>query len=682
MTIADREWFADLIVFVSYFLTAKLAQYILFGLNTSPALIWAPTGIALAAVILKGNKMWVPIALAYFIGIVTLPGYQPLTNELIATLGFTLQPLLGAALFRKMDSDGTIHRSRDVMIFLAGAMLTAAIGPLFNTIGQVLLHTLSETMWLTFTRAWAGGVLSILVVTPFITGWYNSPSWPLRCGQNIEAIIAFGLLLASTYLLFWDSFPDYVFALIFFLCIALFWISFRFGSRVLTTAVLSLTVFGIMGSIIGHPTATPLKVQLFADELFIILLAPIFFQFFVLMEERRVAERTLALKVQELEAMAVKLSSNDAAKNEFIAILAHELRNPLASVVSILELMKLENPSPETLDMIERAEHQSWGMNRLLDDLLDVKRIAERKFTLLCEETDLESIVRRSVGAVMPALASKGHTLTMSLPPERVELFVDPVRIEQVLSNLLHNAIKYTQDGGKLSIACTVCRDAVALSLSDTGEGIPEELLERIFQPFQQLNPAPHRSSGIGVGLFLAREIIEKHGGNIRVESAGPGRGSTFTIELPVHKREPVARTQSMSAATSAAEEPVSPRTILIVDDNEAAAESMRKLLMHDGHTVQNASTGSDALVRLRDGMPDVVILDIGLPDMSGYEVARAVRSRESGKRPVLVALTGYGQASDRQSSLDAGFDYHLTKPVRMVDLKDIIDRPVHDFFR
>lgn len=670
-TITDREWLPDVLVFLAYFLTAKLAQYILFTLDTSPALIWAPTGIALAAVLVKGNKMWVPIMLGYVAAISTLPGYLPLENKLIATVGFTVQPLLGAWVLRKFRSDGTIHRSRDVMALMSGAAITAAIGPLFNTFGQFLLGALAETMIITFSRAWAGGLLGIIVMTPLIVGWYHSPSWPIKRTQRAEAVAAFGFLTLAIYMLFWVSIPSLVFLLIFFLCSILFWIAFRFGSRVNTSAILYLSILGILGSIVAHPSSTPLNTQLFADELFLLIIAPIFLQFFVLAEERRQTEVRLNTKVVELERLTHQLAANDEAKNEFIAILAHELRNPLSTLVSTLELLKFEPLHPETSAMVARASQQMFGMRRLLDDLLDVARITERKFEILPEPTDIRTIINRSIHSTEMLRETKRQRLHVHIPEETVHLMADPVRLEQVVINILNNAAKYSKEESDITISCTRENGRLKIEVRDTGDGIPPDRLEEIFSPFQQLVPAPHRAAGIGIGLFLTRQIVEMHGGKISAYSAGIGTGSTFTILLPIRT---VTKADKDAIPAPVISQEVSTKRILVVDDNEAAAIGMGKLLGHHGHTVRAVHDGRSAVAATEEFAPHVVLLDIGLPDMSGHDVARSIRA-SGGNQPILIALTGYGQEEDKNAAMVAGFNHHLTKPVSIAEVIALIER-------
>ncbi|MBP9756987.1 MAG: response regulator [Candidatus Pacebacteria bacterium] len=668
-TITDREWKADVVVFLGYFATAKLAQYILYTLDTSPALIWAPAGIAIAAVLLKGNRMWVPIALAHVGSILTLSIDVPLTNLAFSTVGHTVQPLIGAWILLSTGSDGSVQRTRDVVTIVGFSFVIAAIAPIISTVGQVYFDTLRDSAWLNFSRTWAGGVFGIVIFTPFITAWSSARSWPIKRNQRAEAVAAFGLLILSIYALFWISIPSLVFAFIFLLCITHIWIAFRFDARMNTSALMILSVLGILGSIVASPGDTPLARQIFADELFIILLAPIFLQFFVLAEERRQAELHLNTKVSELEEITKQLAANDSAKNEFIAILAHELRNPLATVVSTLEVLKMEVTVGQSTAMIARAEQQTFGMRRLLDDLLDVARITERKFDVVPERADLKEIIDHSVNATELLRAHKMQTIRVWLPSEPVPLFVDSLRMEQVIGNLLNNSSKYSPEGTEVEVLATVDGHNLVIAIKDSGVGIPPERLEEIFSPFQQLSLASSRAAGIGIGLFLSRQIVEMHGGTITAHSLGEGRGSTFTILLPI---VPVPATVTATPAVNTLTATGTKR-ILVVDDNEAAAIGMERLLAHHGHMVQTAHDGKSALVALHDFMPQVVLLDIGLPDMSGHEVARKIRSH-GGKQPILIALTGYGQDSDKSEAIVSGFNYHLTKPVSITEVLAILN--------
>ncbi len=673
--LTDSDWKIGVFVFLSYFATAKLAQYILYALDTSPALIWAPAGIALAAVVLKGNKMGIPIALAHALSIITLTGIDvPITNVVLSTLGHTLQPLIGARILYAMGNNGTIHKIRDVLVLIGFSFIIAAIAPFISTLGQVLFETLRVSPWVTFSRTWVGGILGIIVVTPFVTGWCHSPSWPMQRKQLAEAVAAFGLLLVAIYSLFWVSIPALVFAFIFLLCVTHFWIAFRFGSRVNTSALLLLTVLAILGSIIANPSATPLSRQLFADELFIILLAPIFLLFFAMAEERRQTTIRINAKVSELEEITHQLAINDSAKNEFIAILAHELRNPLSTIVSTLEVIKLEKLSGDSTAMVARAEQQAFGMRRLLDDLLDVARITEKKFDIVPEQTNLRTVIDVAVQSTNEARATKGQMIRVWMPENTVQLTVDPVRMEQVLVNLLNNAVKYSPEGSTVEILCSVDKDQLRIAIKDDGDGIPTERLEAIFSPFQQLGSATQRASGVGMGLFLTRQIVEMHGGTITAHSAGQGTGSTFTILLPINNFVNTPEVEPAEQIETPTVNEVTTKHILVVDDNDVAATGMCRLLVHHGYDVDVANTGTDALTMVGERAPDAILLDIGLPDISGHEVAKRIRATGDTKT-ILIALTGYGQESDKEEAFAAGFNHHLTKPVSITEVIVILNK-------
>jgi signal transduction histidine kinase/CheY-like chemotaxis protein len=677
LTFSGRSFVWDAGVFFSYLLTAKLAQYILFTLHTSPALIWAPTGIALAAVLMRGNKMWLPISAAYLVAVMTLSGYLSPVGIVIATIGFTLQPLIGAWGMRKFGADGRVRKIRDVIVLVLGAFIIAAIGPVFNTFGQLLLHVLSDTMWLTFSRTWAGGVLGIIIMTPLIMSWYYKPYLLVDTQYFFETSGGFGFLLVSIYLLFWTNLSAaFVFPLIFLLCTALFWISFRFDLRGNAIALFLVAAGGIAGSIIMHPSPTPLNTQLFADELFLIIIAPLFMIILAIMEERRAADATLAEQMRMLQEVTEKLSTNDKAKNDFIAILAHELRNPLAAIVSTLELLKYDTLTEEGRSMVESGEQQTRAMRRLLDDLLDVARISERKLKIIKENTDLSTFIEYSVKATKHTMEAYHHTLTVSMPEETVILSIDPVRMEQVITNLLTNAAKYTPFGGAITLACLLEGPRLRIEVRDNGTGIAPQHLDKIFSPFHQLHPDADRASGIGVGLFLTRQIVEMHEGTIHADSEGEGLGSTFTILLPVAKVGQNASSHEMghhAHAIPQKKEKQSKR-VLIVDDNEVAALGISKLLAFKGFESKVVHTGQDAIDMFNDYQPEVVLLDIGLPDMSGHEVAKRIRGASShGQSATLIALTGYGQEEDRTAALASGFDHHLTKPVSIEEIESII---------
>jgi CheY-like chemotaxis protein len=370
---------------------------------------------------------------------------------------------------------------------------------------------------------------------------------------------------------------------------------------------------------------------------------------------------------EELRRLNAELSEAHRRKDEFLATLAHELRNPLAPITNALEILRLKDPADSdtrwTRDVIERQVRQ---MTRLVDDLLDVARITRGKIALRREHVVLATIVHGAVEAARPFIEASGHQLAVSLPAAPIWLDADPTRLTQVLLNLLNNAAKYTPHGGRIALEASVQAGEAALVVRDSGIGIPAEYLPGLFEMFSQVEPALERSQGgLGIGLALARGLVELHGGAISARSQGAGMGSEFTLRLPI------AMAPVESAAASA--DPAAPARlrVLVVDDNRDAAESLAVMLELTGHDVAVAHDGTAALEAAARLLPDVILLDIGMPGMNGYEVAGRLRQTEAGQRILLVALTGWGQEEDKRRAIEAGFDHHLTKPGRTISVVD-----------
>ena len=370
-----------------------------------------------------------------------------------------------------------------------------------------------------------------------------------------------------------------------------------------------------------------------------------------------------------------KMKEADRRKDEFLATLAHELRNPLAPIRNALQLMARSRGVDHEAERA-MAERLVTHLARLVDDLMDVARISRGRIELRKEVVELAPIVARVVQTVGPSASAGRHDLAVSLPEQPVLLDADPTRLEQVLWNLLSNAIKYTEPGGRISLTARRQNGGLALHVCDTGIGIPAEMLPHVFEMFSRAKPLSyHGQGGVGIGLGLVKNLVELHGGTIEAHSDGPGRGSEFLVRLPVlaHASAPVKpdaccgiREQSGTGDDC--------RRILIVDDNEDAATSLARLLsMLDGHSVQVAHDGPSALALAADFEPEVVILDIGMPGMDGYEVARRFRARPEFQQTRLLALSGWGQEKDRERSRAAGFEHHLVKPVDLELLRGLL---------
>ena len=363
-----------------------------------------------------------------------------------------------------------------------------------------------------------------------------------------------------------------------------------------------------------------------------------------------------------------KLREANERKSQFLAILAHELRNPLAPIRTSLDALRVAGDNPALLRRLRAGmERQVEHMVRLIDDLLDLSRIDHGRIRLERAHSDLVAILRAAAETAAPLMQSRSHTLELELPPQAVLADIDPVRIAQVFSNLLNNAASYTRPGGRIEVALRPEDDMAVIRVRDNGIGIPGEMQAQIFEPFMRVNSAGGNHGGLGIGLAICRELVAMHGGAIEVHSEGLGRGSEFTVRLP---RLPA---NSRLLAPDSAPRLDRPTRVLIVDDNRDAAEALRVLLDARGHEVCAVFHGKDVLPLLASFRPEVLLVDLGMPDVDGFEVCRQVRRAANGNpAPMIVALTGWGQEQDRVRSRDAGFDLHLVKPVGADELASV----------
>ena len=395
--------------------------------------------------------------------------------------------------------------------------------------------------------------------------------------------------------------------------------------------------------------------------------------------DRRNAEETRRRGHDELEQRVrertAELREADRQKNQFLAMLAHELRNPLAPVHNALQILQL--PSASNADRRTARnimERQVQHLARLVDDLLDVSRVMQDRIELQRAPTNLRTLVDRAVETVQPMITARRQTLSITLPSRTVRLDIDVVRVAQAISNLLLNAAKFTDIGGKILVNAEADDDEVVLHVKDTGIGIAPEFLPHVFELFTQGDRSLDRSQGgLGIGLTLVRKLIQLHGGTVQACSEGIGRGSEFIVRLPIIAAKPRIGPRRHEEAAAA---PKPARKVLVVDDNVDTAESTAMLLRLSGHQVHVAYDGASVLEQVDAFQPDVVLLDIGLPGIDGYEVARSIRARADHRSVVLVAVTGYGQAKDRQRSRTAGFSHHLTKPFDLETLQALIAPP------
>jgi PAS domain S-box-containing protein len=364
----------------------------------------------------------------------------------------------------------------------------------------------------------------------------------------------------------------------------------------------------------------------------------------------------------ELRWLNHELSEADERKNEFLAVLAHELRNPLAPIRSATQFLRAQGPAePSLVNAREIIDRQVRHLVRLVDDLLDVSRISRGKIALQKERVALSLAVANALEVSRPLIEARSHQLTVSLPAEPVFLDADLTRLAQVLQNLLNNAAKYTPDGGRISLTAQADSQVVTVSVKDNGMGIPPEMLPTIFEMFTQVDRSLERSSGgLGIGLTLAQRLVELHGGRLEASSEGVGHGAEFRVRLP--RAEDLAEEQSTEWPP--AEQDVSACRIVVADDNVDAADSLAIMLRLAGHQVHTVYDGLSAVRAVAEFDADAALLDIGMPKLNGYQAAREIRRRYPERQCLLVAITGWGQDEDRRLSREAGFDHHLVKPV------------------
>jgi signal transduction histidine kinase len=391
------------------------------------------------------------------------------------------------------------------------------------------------------------------------------------------------------------------------------------------------------------------------------------------------AEKARELEVvnRNLQQANLALREADRHKDEFIAILAHELRNPLAPIRSSVEIMaQLPVDNAQLVWARDVIDRQVTHLSRLVDDLLDVSRITRGTIKLTREPIDVRTLLNRSIESAQPVIAERRHQLVVDSANGDAVVEGDLTRLVQVLSNLLNNAAKYMNPGGTIRLITTVHEMYAEFRVIDTGIGIEPEALPKLFNLFSRVHQeAEWAPSGLGIGLALVRQLVELHGGTVSVTSAGHGLGSEFTVKLPLSARQPTAYPASAVMEMAIASEAPAPCRVLIADDNADALDSLAMLVELAGHEVRKAPNGSIALETAAEWRPELALLDIGMPALDGYEVARRIRAQSWGADVMLVAVSGWGQADDRQRAQESGFDLHFVKPIGFDTLTDVIAR-------
>jgi signal transduction histidine kinase/ActR/RegA family two-component response regulator len=559
------------------------------------------------------------------------------------------------------------ERSHDFFKFAALGMLAAAISATF---GVTSLALGGFAHWHEFVRVWLtwwlGDVGGFLMFAPFPILWIENPRLTgdrrrlLESSVTLAAVALFGILVFGGALPGIENYP------IGFICVPiLVWSAFRFGQREAATAVFILTVSAEWGMMRGHgPWAR------FANEISSFIMP----QAFML----TMAVMTMALAAVVWERKRAVADANEArnqaeaanrGKDQFLAMLGHELRNPIGALSSAVHVLKhVDIRSAQAAPLLEIMVRQSGHLARMVDDLLDVQRLtAARRITLNRRPMNLGECARHCVTALR--LREEFAERNIELRLDDIWIDGDPDRIAQILINLLSNACKYTNPNGKIVLSVGSQSDRAVLRVEDDGEGIPAELLPRVFELFVQGDrPSDRQPGGLGLGLTLVRHLSELHGGTVEAHSDGRGRGSTFTVLIPR-----IERVQEKTARPIAPARSQRRRRILIVEDNTDAREALREALEMAGHKIFEAGSGASGVESALANRPDVALIDIGLPGFDGYEVARRIRSASEAQGMRLIALTGYGSPEDRQKAEKAGFDTHLVKPLDFDELTGLL---------
>ena len=649
-----------------YFCVAKAALLLAIPPGYATG-VWPPSGIALAAVLLLGPRVWPGVWLGAALTNLTIQG-SPLIAILLGT-GNTLEAVVAAALVRRyIGTRGEFESGEAVVMFVALSALSALIAATIGTLSLTLLGVLHRFEFSSNAWTWFQGDTSgMVIITPLILTWRARPLSPWSVAKWFEA----AALASSVAFVSVVIFSDLVSAgplhpLAFVTLPFILWAAIRFEQRVVTAAIAiisSIVVwFTLQGQgqfALGSPDSSSFFLLSYTSTLVIagLLLGAVIGQ-------RRRAELSVQKRVEELQ-------ESERHINEFLAMLSHELRNPLAPMVNALALMRKDPGRRQHPPMLAIIDRQVMHLSHIVDDLLDVSRITRGKILLQREIADLNEIVSRALDASHPLIVARGHALRSEFASEKLFVNADATRISQVVLNLINNAAKYTPAGGAIAISLTRENGAGVLSVRDSGIGMAAELLPRVFDLFMQGDRALDRSEGgLGIGLTIAKRIVEMHGGLMVASSAGPGQGSEFVVRLPL-MAAPATPAPGPQIATSL---PSSRRRLLVVDDHRESADTLAMLLASMGHEVKTAYDGREAIELATRHPPDAVLLDIGLPGMNGYEVARELRNSNGRVRLALIAVSGYGQDEDRRRSRAAGFDHHLMKPVDPAELARTID--------
>jgi len=657
-----------------YFVASKIGFLMAFEAE-QVTVVWPPTGIALAALLFFGYRAWPGIALGAFLTNAT--AHEPVFSALGIATGNTLEALIGAYLCKRAGFNNSLARVKDVLILvifsaLSSTMVSSTIGVTSLTLSHVQAWSAYRPLWLVW---WLGDATGALIFAPILLVWSNRCFYSSLREYNMgEAFALVAGMIITSLAIFTEPLSMGITGHVFIYLIFPFiiWAALRFGQHGTTFVTLAASIIAIWATMHGSGpfTAVSIDQSLNFLQIFMAVVAVTGLLLGAAITERRRAEEAL--------------KESDRRKDEFIATLSHELRNPLAPLSNALSILRSSNIGTKHYsDSLEIMGRQVKQITRLVDDLLDVSRISHGKLELKKNLITLEEVINNALETARPLIEKNGHEFSVHLPQEPVWLNADLTRLSQVFANLLNNAIKYTPTGGKILLEATAVEQTLAVRVQDAGIGIPENMLARIFDIFTQVDSSIERAhGGLGIGLMLVKNLVEMHGGSIEVHSEGKDKGSEFLVKLPVVAAPAIQPSESTPAPAPAPKVFTPERPphklregklrILVVDDNEALAQTLGWMIELLGHDVKTLCEAKEALETAKSFLPDVIMLDIGLSGMSGYELCRKMQAEPSLKNSVFIAQTGWGQQEHQERSREAGFDQHLVKPVSIETLEQL----------
>ncbi|HVX90432.1 MAG TPA: ATP-binding protein [Candidatus Paceibacterota bacterium] len=663
--ITVRRLIVGVILYAWCVAAATLAHTIAPG----TAFVLPSSAFGIPVLFLEGVWLWPAIYLAALTN--TTIAHAPLFYRLVLPIALALQSVIGAHLLRTLKIDPLFRTRRDSLWLLLILVCVAAIMP-------VTWSALPSGDTLTWGERYTGTLFYFLIFTPFIMRWFAKPRFVRPLGEALETVGVFAVAIALDVLIFVLGIGSFHgLSLVYLLLIPLFWIALRLRPRFVTLVIFitaALAMYGLFhAGLVPHTSA--FAERLFQLQAFIVILGSIFLVIATLEEDRRLTTNLMRSQLAALENAVSRVSSQSQAKNDFIAILAHELRNPLAPIGSGIEYLQLSAQRPkEEADLLAVMGDRMQTIRRLLDDLLDISRISEGKIALRKERTDLTGVLEHAIVSTRHHFENRHQFFTTRIPKASHFVLGDPVRLEQIFTNLLTNASKYSETGDSITLSLTSRAEEAVVTVADTGIGIAPESLEDIFVPFHQIDWDVRGKRGLGIGLALVRSFVEKHDGSITVESPGPGKGSTFTVTLPLiepptpHTSRP---TLAARMATLVPQRKESGLSVLVVDDNDAAAWGIGKLLEMRGCSVDYAYNAEQGIKYALDHRPKVILLDIGLPDMDGDKAA--LRLRERGYQGRIIALSGFTAKEAKARKSDGTFDAYVVKPAGLAELQAVI---------